>query len=301
VTAAPLADVPDTAVVKTPLRSHRRRVPSAVTTAARYALLVGVSLVFLVPLLFVVVGAFKPGHRVLAEADTWRVLWPSEATLDNFRGAVRRAEFFTLLRNSLLVSTAVVGLGLVVNSLFGYALARLPFRGRNALLLFVIGLIIVPFQAVAIPLLFVVAELGWRNTFHVQVLPFIASPLFIYLFYSFFLAVPRELEEAARMDGAGAVRVFWNVAVPLARPAYGTVAILSFLNIWNELLWPAITTSDVAVRPLPLGLSIFRGTFPIDQGVVMAFVLLMCVPTLVLFIFLQRYFVQSIASSGVKG
>ena len=131
--------------------------------------------------------------------------------------------------NSVVISGAVVGLGLVVNSLLGYALARLRFTGRGLVIGLVIALIIVPFEALALPLLFMSAKIGMLDTYQVQILPFIANPLFVYLFYTFFLNIPASLEEAARIDGAGPVRVFVHVVAPLAKPAYATMAILGFL------------------------------------------------------------------------
>jgi multiple sugar transport system permease protein len=275
------------------------------TTAARrfgmYVLLVVLAVLFLVPLLFMVVGAFKPDALVLAEGNSLRAFWPTQASFDNFVGAFRRGRFGQLFVNSAIISTSVVVLGLVVNSLMGYALARLPFRGVKIVLLAVIALTIIPLEAVAIPLLWMMSETGLRNTYTVQILPFIANPLFVYLFYTFFLAIPRDLEEAARVDGAGPLVTFLRVSAPLAKPAYATVGILSFLFIWGQLLWPVLVTSGPDVRPLPLGISVFVTQPPISWGQIMAFAFMMTIPLLVIFIVFQRWFVQSVASSGVKG
>jgi len=145
------------------------------------------------------------------------------------------------------------------------------------------------------------SEVGLRDTYTVQILPFIANPLFVYLFYTFFLAIPRELEEAARVDGAGPLTTFLRVSVPLAKPAYATVGILSFLFIWGQLLWPVLVTTGPDVRPLTLGLSVFVTQPPISWGDIMAYAFMMTVPLLAVFILFQRWFVQSVASSGVKG
>ena len=275
-------------------RTRARRV-------AMYVLLTALAILFIFPMVFMVAGAFKPDALVLAEGNTIRAFWPTDATFDNFVGAFRRGRFGQLFINSAIISTAVVGLGLVVNSLMGYALARLPFRGSKLLLLAVISLMIIPLEAVAIPLLWMMSLVGLRNTYTVQILPFIANPLFIYLFYTFFLGIPRDLEEAARVDGAGPVTTFLRVSAPLAKPAYATVGILSFLFIWGQLLWPVLVTSGPDVRPLPLGISVFVTQPPISWGQIMAFAFMMTIPLLVLFIVFQRWFVQSVASSGVKG
>lgn len=276
--------------------------PSAPTRrAAMYTLLTFIALVMLVPILYMVVGAFKPDAQVISEGNTLRAFWPTDATLSNFADAFRRGRFGRLFLNSTIIALWVVGAGLVVNSLFGYALARLPFRGSRFVLLAVIALMIIPLEAVAIPLLWMMSTVGLRNTYTVQILPFIANPLFVYLFYTFFLAVPRDLEEAARVDGAGPVTTFLRVSAPLAKPAYATVGILSFLFIWGQLLWPVLVTSGPDVRPLPLGISVFVTQPPISWGDIMAFAFLMTIPLLVVFIAFQRWFVRSVASSGVKG
>lgn len=269
--------------------------------AAMYTLLTAIAVVMLVPMLFMIVGAFKPDANVIADANSWRAFWPENITFENFGDAFRRGRFGQLLVNSTIIAVGVVGTGLVVNSMFGYALARLPFRGSRIVLLAVIALMIIPLEAVAIPLLWMMSSLGLRNTYTVQILPFIANPLFVYLFYTFFLAIPRDLEEAARVDGAGPVTTFLRISVPLAKPAYATVGILSFLFIWGQLLWPVLVTSGPDVRPLPLGISVFVTQPPIQWGDIMAFAFLMTIPLLVVFIAFQRWFVQSVASSGVKG
>jgi multiple sugar transport system permease protein len=268
---------------------------------AMYAFMTLLAALFVFPMVFMVAGAFKPDVLVLAEGNTWRAFWPTEASFDNFSGAFRRGEFGQLFLNSTIISTSVVALGLVVNSLMGYALARLPFPGSWLLLLSVIALTIIPLEAVAIPLLWMMSEVGLRNTYTVQILPFIANPLFVYLFYTFFLGIPRELEEAARVDGAGPLTTFVRVTAPLAKPAYATVGILSFLFIWGQLLWPVLVTSGPDVRPLPLGISVFVTQPPISWGQIMAFAFMMTIPLLIIFIVFQRWFVQSVASSGVKG
>lgn len=266
-----------------------------------YLVLVALAAFFLFPVAFLVAGAFKPDDQVLADADSLGAFVPSDPTTENFGDAFDRASFGRLFVNSTIIAVFVVGLGLAVNSLAGYGLARLPFRGSKLLVLAVVALTIIPLEAIAIPLLFMVSELGWRDTYHVQILPFIANPLFVYLFYTSFLAVPKELEEAARIDGAGPFTTFVRVVLPQARPAYATVGVLSFLFIWGQLLWPVLVTSDPDVRPLPLGLSILIAQPPISWGDIMAFALMMTAPLLVVFVAFQRWFVRSVARSGLKG
>jgi multiple sugar transport system permease protein len=266
-----------------------------------YVVLVALAVFFLFPVVFMVAGAFKPDDQVLTDADSLGAFVPTELTTENFEDAFDRASFGRLFVNSTIIAVFVVGLGMIVNSLAGYALARLPFPGARLLVLAVVALTIIPLEAVAIPLLFMVSELGWRDTYHVQILPFIANPLFIYLFYTSFLGIPKELEEAARIDGAGPLTTFIRIVVPQARPVYATVGVLSFLFIWGQLLWPVLVTSGTDVRPLPLGLSILIAQPPISWGDIMAFALMTTAPLLVVFVVFQRWFVRSIARSGLKG
>ena len=161
---------------------------------------------------------------------------------------------------------------------------------------------ILPFETIAVPLFFEVTAIGWRNSFHVQIVPFIANAFSICLFYSYFLDLPRELEEAAEIDGAGPWRTFWSVAVPNARPAFATVAILTFLIQWGSYLWPVMVTVGPAYRPLPVAIACFkRNIDPIPWGDILAFGVMMVAPVVVVFLVFQKWFVRGIAATGMKG
>ena len=268
----------------------------------QHVLMILLAAFFLFPLLYMLASSFKADSAVLSGSDSFKAMLPTPwVGGENYGDAIDRASFGRVFLNSIVISGLVVGLGLVVNSLLGYALARLRFAGRGLVVGLVIALIIVPFEALAVPLLFMSAKIGMLDTYQVQILPFIANPLFVYLFYSFFLNVPVSLEEAARMDGAGPVRVFVHVVAPLAKPAYATMAILGFLFSWGQFLWPVMVTRGVDVRPLPLGIGTFKTTPPVHWGDIMAYAAMMTLPLLVVFLIFQRYFVQGVASSGVKG
>lgn len=268
----------------------------------QYVVMTAVGAFFLFPLIFMFVSSFKDDAAVLSRGGSAAAFLPTPFVgMDNYIDAFQRASFGRVFLNSLVISSCIVGLGLVVNSLLGYALARLRFAGRGFVVAIVIALIIIPFEALAVPLLFMTAELGILDTYQVQILPFIANPLFVYLFYTFFLNVPLSLEEAARIDGAGPVRVFISVVAPLAKPAYATMTILGFLFSWGQLLWPVMVTRGVDVRPLPLGIGTFKTTPPVQWGDIMAYAAMMTLPLLIIFLLFQRNFVQGVASSGVKG
>lgn len=279
---------------------HRRPIDRIGALAIRYGLLLAVASLFLAPLVFMLVAAVKPDNDVLAESNSPMAFWPSRIE-NNYADAFGTSQFGRLFVNSLIVTGSVVVLGTLVNSMAGYALAWVPFKGRRLLLGLVIALYIVPFQAVAIPLLLIVSKLRIVDTYLVQILPFIASPFFIYLFYSFFVGLPRELFEAARIDGAGPVRTYRSVALPLIKPALATSAILSFLYSWGGLFWPVMVTRSEASRPVTVGLSQVAGAIPIQWGDIMAMSVAISAPILIVFLVFQPAFIRSIARSGLKG
>lgn len=267
-----------------------------------YVVLVVVAAFFLFPLVFMLASSFKADSAVLSGSDSPSAFWPSDFVgLENYGDALDRAQFLRVFVNSVLISGVIVGAGLVVNSLLGYALARLRFRGRGLAVSGIVALVVIPFEALAVPLLFVFAELEMLDTYLVQILPFVCNPLFVYLFYTFFLNVPREMEEAARIDGAGPLRTFVSVVAPLAKPAYATMAILGFIFSWGQFLWPVMVTRDIDVRPLPLGIGTFKTTPPVQWGDIMAYAAMMSIPLIIVFVLFQRYFVRGVASSGIKG
>lgn len=266
-----------------------------------YGLLSLTALVFLVPVLMMVGGSFKADDQVLATAATLGGFLSGDMSLNNYRDVFSRVPFLDYFFNSMWITAVIVVCGLLVNSLAGYALARLRWPGRDGLLLFVIALMIIPLEAIAVPLFYEVTLLGWRDTYVVQIVPFIANGFSIYLFYTFFLGLPRELEEAARIDGAGPWRIYFRIVAPNAKPVYATVAILTFLTQWGSFLWPLMVTHSERVRPLPLGIAAFYTLPPLQWGDIFAFGVMMVMPVLLIFIVFQRWFVKGVASAGLKG
>lgn len=263
-------------------------------------LLLAATVIFLLPVWFMIVGSFKPNDQVLAGGTSWRALWPVQATLENYRAVFHQLNFLRFLGNSVLIVGTIVLVGLVVNSMAGYALSRLRWRGREGVLAFIVAVLIIPYEVIAVPLLFEMTFVGWTNSYRVQILPFIANPFAIYLFYTFFNSLPRELDEAARMDGAGPIRTFFMVIAPLAKPAYAAVAILTFLLQWGFFLWPLMVTRGPEYQPLPVALGYFSANRPVQWGDIMAFGTLMVAPVLVVFLVFQKWFVRGIAMSGLK-
>jgi len=259
------------------------------------------ALLFIAPILLMVVGSLKPDMRVLQEAGSLQAFLPAQVSLQNFVDVFARVDFVRYLFNSLWITACIVLVGLIVNSMAGYAFARMQWRGRDLVFSLVLMIMIVPLEAIAVPLFYQVTLLGWRDTYIVQILPFIANAFSIYLFYTFFLGLPRELEEAARIDGAGVLRTFVLIIVPNAKPAFASVAILTFLTQWGAFLWPLMVTSGEAVRPRPLGIAAFYTLPPLQWGDIFAFGVMMVAPVLVLFLLFQKWFVRGVAATGVKG
>jgi multiple sugar transport system permease protein len=266
-----------------------------------YLLLTATALLYVLPLLLMFAGSLKPDAQVLSEAGTLRALLPSAVSLQNYHDVLERVPFARYLFNSLWVNGLIVLFGLVINSLAGYALARLSWPGRAQVLAFVLATLVIPFEAIALPLFYQLSFIGWRDTYTVQIVPFIANPLSIYLFYSFFLGLPRELEEAARVDGAGVLRTFIAVVLPNSKPVFAAVTIVTFLFSWGSYLWPLLMTAGEAVRPLPLGIAAFYTLPPVQWGDILAFGVMMVAPVVVIFLVFQRWFVRGVVSTAVKG
>lgn len=272
-----------------------------ISTLGTYGLLTLLALLFVAPILLMAIGSLKPDDLVLAEAGSIKAFIPDRISGQNYRDVFARVNFGRFFWNSLLITGTIVIAGLGVNSLAGYALARLRWRGRNTVLLIILALMIIPFEAIAVPLFFQMVLLGWRDTYIVQILPFVANAFSIYLFYTFFINLPKELEEAARVDGASTLRTFWEIIVPVSKPAFASVAILTFLTQWGSFLWPLMVTIGESVRPLPVAIATFQTLPPLQWGDIMAFGVMMVTPILVIFLLFQKWFVEGVAASGTKG
>ncbi|MGA9533315.1 MAG: carbohydrate ABC transporter permease [Anaerolineales bacterium] len=275
-----------------------------------YGLMVVFAFIFLFPTVFMLVSSFKEDEsQVTSDMSTFFAFIPrGELGLKNFQDVFANVGFPRLMFNSVFIVLTTVLLGLLINSLMAYALARFRFRGRGLLLSVVISLIIIPFEAVAVPLLLLVNQLpwfggatSWLDTYHVQIIPFIADAFSIFLFYQFFINLPKDLEEAALVDGASLLRIYWNIVVPLSRPVFATVAILQFITRWNDFLWPLMVTRGPQVRPLMIGMQQYFGLDPKIWGDIMAFAAMITILVLIVFILFQRWFVRSVASTGIKG
>jgi multiple sugar transport system permease protein len=265
---------------------------------------------FLFPIIFMIVSSIKQDEiQVVRDMSTLRAFLPvGDIGLQNYADVFNNLNFGRLMFNSVFIMLVTIILGLLINSMIAYALARLKFRGRALLLGIIVALIIIPFEAVAVPLLLVVNALpwfggatSWLDTYHVQIVPFIADAFSIFLFYQFFISIPKDLEEAALVDGASLWTIYWRIILPLSRPIFATVAILQALASWNRFMWPLMVTRGEEVRPLTVGIQSFFGQDPRLWGDLMAFAAMITIPVLIVFLLFQRWFVQSVARTGIKG
>jgi multiple sugar transport system permease protein len=261
------------------------------------------AVLFLFPVLFMLISSIKNEEsQVLSDMSTlWAFVPRGDIGVKNYLDCFQAMPFGRFVFNSLLIVGTTVLLGLLVNSLIAYALARFRFRGRAVLLSVIIALIIVPLEAVAVPMLLLVNVFGWLDSYHVQIVPFIADALSIYLFYQFFINFPIELEEAALVDGASRFRIYWSIVLPLSRPILATVAILQFMIHWGDFLWPLMVTRGETYRPLPIAMQQYFTMEPKLWGDIMAFAAMITVPVLIVFCIFQKWFVKSVASTGIKG
>jgi multiple sugar transport system permease protein len=266
-----------------------------------HLLLTLLALLFLAPVAMMLLGSLMPDARVLTDATSLAALLGDDLSLQNYADVFARSDFLRFMLNSLFITGTIVLCGLLVNSLAAYAFARLTWHGRDLLFNLVLALMILPLEAIAVPLFYGVALLGLRDTYLAQILPFIANAFSIYLFYSFFIGLPRELEEAARLDGASTLRTFFCVILPNAKPVFASVAILSFLMWWGAYLWPLMVTIGPQVRPLPVAIAAFYTLPPLQWGDILAFGVMMVSPVLLVFLLFQRWFVRGVAASAIKG
>lgn len=266
-----------------------------------FAAMAAGSALMVAPLLWMLSTSLKSEGDVLSATPRWI---PAQPTLENYQELFRRSAEFPIARwfaNSLGVALAVTLLTLWVTSMAAYAFARLDFKGRDALFLTVVATMMIPGQVCLIPVYLIVQFLGWNDSYPALIVPGLASAFGVFLLRQFFIAIPRELEEAAIVDGAGRWTLYWRVVLPIAQPAMATLAIFTFLGSWNDFVWPLIVTSDVAMRTLPVGLSIFQGRYTTEYGITMAAAAIASVPVIVAFLFFQRRITEGIALTGIKG
>ncbi len=259
------------------------------------------ALFFLFPLWYMITISLNPDEmNILRNMASIKAFIPAKVELRNYFDVFARMPFAHFLFNSVFIAGTTILLGLIVNSMAAFALARFSWQGRGVVITIIVSLMIIPFEAIAVPLLLITNQLGWLDSYVVQIIPFIANPFYIFLFYQFFSKFPRELEEAAIIDGAHWFGIYWQLVLPLSKPVISSVAILHFLIQWGSFLWPLMVTRGPEYRPLTVAMQVFFGQYPRNWGDIMSFAAMMTIPVLILFILLQNAYVKTVARSGIK-
>ncbi|BAZ07253.1 carbohydrate ABC transporter permease [Calothrix sp. NIES-3974] len=248
----------------------------------------------LLPLVIVVMTSFSP---TLTNPGT---IAHQQWTLANYREAWERGKFLLAFANSTFVAIAVTGLQIVTSALAGYALARMQFRGRQALLLIVLATLVIPFQLLVIPIFLVLRWGNLINTYGALILPTAVNGFGIFLLRQFFQTIPVELEEAAALDGANRLQILWQIMLPLARPALVTLFLFTFIGEWNDVFKPLVFTTRPELRTVQLALAEFQEQFTSNWPLMMAAVTIATVPVVILFLIGQRQFIRGIAATGIK-
>ncbi|MEV6965971.1 carbohydrate ABC transporter permease [Hamadaea sp. NPDC051192] len=264
--------------------------------AAVAALLMVGAVVVSIPFLWMLSGSVKPESEVL---DIPPTLWPQEFTWSNYAELFTSLDFGVYLKNTLIV-VVLSFVGLLLRAMAGYGFAKFDFPGKNAVYVIVLATMMIPDQVTMIPTYLILNAMGLTNTLTGVVLPGLVSAFNIFLFRQFFTTIPNELLEAARLDGAGEIRTFVRVVLPVSGPILAIQAILTFIASWNSFLWPLIVATDQEKYTLSVGLALLEGQYSSNYGVLMAGAAVMVLPVLVVFVFCQRYIVRGFMMSGLK-
>ncbi len=310
-----MRSVVDTRTLSTatvPSQRSRLHVGAIFLLSLTYLLLTAAAISMLVPFLWMVFTSIKPNETIFQMPP---VLWTTQYTVAHYVRALTRSNFDIYFLNSLIVASTVTILNVIVNAMAAYAFARLRWRLREPLFLVVLAVMMLPGLIALIPTFLIVkmtpfaggntwlgqGGTGWLDSYPGLIFPMIGSGFYVFLLRQFFLTLPSELEDAARVDGAKELTIFWRILMPLSKPVLAVVAIFSFQAAWNEFLWPLVIVQSDKMRTIQLGLTLFRTQNRIDWGVLMAGTTIATVPTVAIFLMAQRYFVQGIALTGIKG
>ncbi len=258
------------------------------------------ALLFVAPVALIFLTAFKPEPEILHFESVFPRAW----TLDNFREILGNAEEIPMGRwfaNSVFISSAITFLVLVVDSMAAYALSRLNLPGRKAVFAVVIATMMVPGQILLVPVYLILNGLGWLDTALALIVPAGANAFGVFLLHQFFLGIPRELEEAAAIDGCSRLGILWRVVIPLSRPALAALGIFTFIGAWNDFLGPLVFLDSVDKYTLPVGIALFQTSYATEYGLTLAASVICTVPVIVIFLVFQRRIIQGISLSGLKG
>ncbi|HEY3107780.1 MAG TPA: carbohydrate ABC transporter permease [Chloroflexota bacterium] len=266
--------------------------------ALAHAVLIAGALLMVVPFLWMISTSLKTEDQVFVLPPLW---FPTNPVFGNYARLFTDIPFGRYLFNSGFVSLSVMVGELITSAISAFAFARLTFWGRDKIFAMYLATLMIPFHVRLIPIFLVMKFLGWLDTYYVLIVPQIFTVYGVFLFRQFFLNIPQELEDAARIDGCGHLRVLFNIILPLSGPVIATLAVFSFLNTWNDFLWPLVMTTSKDMRVLSVGLAQLQNEYFTLWTLLMSGAVLATLPTLIVFLLAQKYFVQGITISGMKG
>ena len=275
-------------------RHNRRPLWAAIPTQL---LLIVLAMLVLIPLVWLIFSAFKPEKEIISWPPTF---FSRTFTWANFQTVNKRIDITQYILNSVVYAFGTTAMAVVVNSLAGYAYARMKFKGKNALFLLTLATMMVPFQVIMVPSFLVVFKLGMYNTYWGLMIPRVAVAASIFMMRAAFSVIPTELEDAARIDGLNELGIFSRIMVPQVRSTLVCMVVLSINGSWNDLLWPMLVATDTNMRTLANGLALFVGQHTIQYGAAFAGALVSILPMFLLYLFGQRYFVEGMVGSGLK-
>lgn len=262
-----------------------------------YVVLIAVAVVYLFPILWIIISSFKDGSELFRWPPT---LWPEEPTLQNYIQAFQAGNFVQYFANSAFVTVAATIITVIINTMAGYAFAKYRFKGDTFLFVFFIATLMLPLEVLMIPIFQVIKEFHMYNSFWGLIIPPAATPAGVFLLRQYFLTVPKDLMEAARIDGASEVRIFVRLMLPAAKPAMSVLAIFSFLWRWNDYMWPLLVIRDTEKYTVQLALANFAGQYTVDWNSMLAMSVVTMIPVLILFLLFQKQFVKGMVTAGMK-
>jgi len=276
----------------------KKRVLSTVSKILVYFLLLSIALSMLIPFLWMVMTSFMDELEVYQFPPR---LLPEKFLWSNYREALTLLPFNRFFLNSLIMSLGIVAGQLIICSMAAFAFARLKFPGKNRLFSIYLATMMIPVIVLIIPQFLLIDSFGWLNSYWALIVPFLNSVWGIFLLRQFFLTLPKDLEDAARIDGASNWKIYWKIILPLSKPALATLGIFSFVGTWKEFLWPLIATTQMEMRPVEVGIALFHTLHLTKWPYQMAAAVVVMLPLVLVFFFTQRYFIKGIALTGMKG
>jgi len=279
-------------------REMKRKQEKIIGKFIAYLLLSLGALAMIVPFIWMLSTSLKEPSQVFIYPPKWI---PQALAFKNYLKTWTLVPFGRFFINSLLVAVWVTFGQLLTSSLAAYSFARLRFPGRDTLFIIFLGTMMVPFQVTMIPVYILMRELSWVDTYYALIIPNLFSAYGCFLLRQFFLTIPTELEDAAKIDGGSYLTIYSKIILPLAKPALATLGVFTFMASWNSFIWPLIVVNSIEMQTLPLGLASFQGLYTTDWTLLMAGTVIALIPVLIIFIFAQRFFIEGITLSGVKG